>query len=222
MLDPQSRPTRQGGHAEAGAADTICVPYPSPLDWAAYMRFFRVRAVIGVEQVTDVTYTRTIRVGETVGMLTISNDASKQMLEVTLRSDTGSDTDAVVHHLRRSLDLEADIGEITAHLSRDADLVPLIACGRLFVYRCIGIHSKPLCVLSWPAGDACRGGAAERPTRSTRRRPFRGTGTGLPHLPFPDAQEVLAADLSDMGMPGSRARTLKAVTEAYLSYSRTF
>jgi AraC family transcriptional regulator of adaptative response / DNA-3-methyladenine glycosylase II len=92
-----------------------------------YAFFFRVRAVIGVEQVTDATYTRTIRVGETVGMLTISNDASKQMLEVTLRSDTGSDTDAVVHHLRRSLDLEADIGEITAHLSRDADLVPLIA-----------------------------------------------------------------------------------------------
>jgi AraC family transcriptional regulator, regulatory protein of adaptative response / DNA-3-methyladenine glycosylase II len=102
--------------------------------------FFRVRAVIGVEQVTDATYTRTIRVGQTVGMLTISNDASKQMLEVTLRSDTGSDTHAVVHHLQRSLDLEADIGEITAHLSRHADLVPPIA---LRPAICVPVHWDP-------------------------------------------------------------------------------
>jgi 3-methyladenine DNA glycosylase/8-oxoguanine DNA glycosylase len=197
MLDPQSRPTRQGGHAEAGAVDTICVPYPSPLDWAAYMRFFRGRAVIGVEQVTDATYTRTIRVGETVGMLTISNDASKQMLEVTLRSDTGSDTDAVVHHLRRSLDLEADIGEITAHLSRDADLVPLIALRPAIR---VPAHWDPFeTAMRAVLGQQVTLAAAARLNARLVQpagRSFRGTGTGLPHLPFLDAQEVLAASLT--------------------------
>jgi AraC family transcriptional regulator of adaptative response / DNA-3-methyladenine glycosylase II len=129
----------------------------------------------------------------------------------------------IVARVRRLFDLGADVAAIGAHLERDPLLAPLIA-------RRPGLRVPG----SWDGFElAVRAVLGQQVSVESGRRLagqlVRLCGTELPSAvagglsrTFPTAAQVAGADLSRLGMPDARRRTLKAVAEAALADPRLF
>ena len=117
--------------------------------------------------------------------------------------------------LRRMFDLGADLPAIAEHLRRDPRLAALLE--RRPAARVAGAFDPfELAVrailgqqVSVTAATRLAGRLAARCARS----PDPSRDDGLTWL-FPGPREILAADLSDMGMPGARVRCIQRLSEA--------
>ncbi len=197
--------------------------YEPPFDWAAMLAFFSARAVPGVEQVTDDAYRRTIRCGAGDGLLEVRHDPQARALVAILHEAPDGATGDLAMRLRRMFDLDADMATIVAHLSRDPFLAPLL-------------EARPAVRVPayWDPFETAMRAILGQQVSIGRARALNGrlveragpiisdaSGTPLRSL-FPTPGEVLAADLSGMGMPGARAAALKAVAEATLADPHLF
>ncbi len=122
--------------------------------------------------------------------------------------------DAVASRVRRVFDLDADIGSIARHLSRDPMLTPLLH--RRPGLRPPGAWDGFELAMRAVLGQQITVGAAR--ILAGRLAALCGTAIavdGLTHV-FPSPAQVLAGDLDALGMPGSRRATIRAVATAAL------
>lgn len=196
----------------------VKLAYKPPFDWRAMLAFYAVRAVAGIERVADGVYARSVRIGGQAAIIEVRDEPERCELIVTLRNAPAGSADEVARRLRRTFDLDADIAVIAAHLSRDSFLAPLVAA-RPAVR--IPSHWEPFetAMRAILGQQVTLSAAARLCGRLVERAGPRigGAAEGGPDRLFPGAQEVLAADLSDMGMPGARAHALQAVAEAFVA-----
>ena len=182
------------------------------------LAFYAVRAVAGIERVADGTYARSVRIGGQPAIIEVRDRPETCELVVTLHDAPPGYSDEVTRRLRRAFDLDADLASIAAHLSRDSFLAALIAA-RPAVR--IPSHWEPFetAMRAILGQQVTLAAAAKLSGRLVERAGPRiaGAEEGGPDRLFPDAAEVLAADLSNMGMPGARTRALQAVAEAFLA-----
>jgi AraC family transcriptional regulator of adaptative response / DNA-3-methyladenine glycosylase II len=115
-------------------------------------------------------------------------------------------------------DLDADLAAVNAHLAGDPVLAPWVAARP--AVRMPGGWDGFEVAMRAVIGQQVSIAAARRLNGRLAER----CGAGLPgaagdgpHRLFPTPEQVLAADLSAMGMPGARIATLKAVAEAALA-----
>lgn len=180
--------------AEADAHRSIRLPVGGAFDAGGLLGFLAARAVLGVEAVDGRTYRR----GDVA--LTLHDD------EVVVDApDAGS-----VAAARRFLDLDADPAVIGTVLEADPALAPLVAArpGVRVPGAWDGFEIAVRAVIGQQVTVAA---ARTLLGRLVARCGVAGVGR------FPDAAEVLAADLDGMGMPGSRVATLRAVAAATLA-----
>jgi AraC family transcriptional regulator of adaptative response / DNA-3-methyladenine glycosylase II len=209
-----------GEETPAPAADgiTLRLSYEPPYDWPAMLAFFRLRAVEGVEAVEGAIYCRTVRLGDADGTIEVTDDPERDGLVATLRLSDSVVVDGVAFRLRRMFDLDAALADVNAHLSGDPGLAPLVAArpavrvpggwdGFEIVMRAI-IGQQ----VSIAAARRLNGRLVERCGSALPR-----AAGGRPHRLFPTPHQVIAADLSAMGMPGARIAALKAMAEAALN-----
>jgi AraC family transcriptional regulator, regulatory protein of adaptative response / DNA-3-methyladenine glycosylase II len=197
-------------------------------DWASALAFFARRAVDGVEQVEAGTYRRAVRFGDSVRVLSISFVASKNALDVALAGAPLPDDMAA--RARRMFDTDADVAAINAHLSADPFLAGSVAAhpavrvaGGWDPFE-IAIRTVVGQQVSVVRARQLNGVLVERCCRVARRRRSADPEllqSGL-RCAFPTAEEVLAADLTSLGMPGARVQTLRAVAEAALEQPDLF
>lgn len=199
---------------------TITLSYAPPYDWAAMMDFFASRAIEGVEVVTPERYSRTIAVDGVQGTVSIAPVAGKHALAATIAFPNVKALPAIVSRLKRMFDVGADIRAITAHLKKDPRLAETIRARP-------GLRVPG----SWdPFELAMRAVLGQQVTVAAARKlagklvalcgkPMPQTARAFPGLThtFPSAKQVAAADLSGLGMPGARIRTLAAVAKAAVS-----
>ena len=208
------------GEAPAG----VRLAYTGAFDWPAVLRFLSARAVEGVELVDAGVYRRTVRCGDGPGILEVAHDEANRVLVATLvRFDSPhlrEDDDTRVQRVRWMFDLDAPLATINAHLARDPSMAPLVAARpavRVFrgwdpfevaVRSIIGqqVSVARARHLNGVLVQRCRAGAGIMPLRCL----------------FPTPEEVMAADLSAMGMPGARVATIAAVAQASLDNPRLF
>ena len=200
---------------------TLRLAYQPPYDWQATLSFLSRRAIDGVEQIDNGTYRRTISWDRVTGMIEVGHNAVGHALVVTVSGEAAAACPTVEERLRRTFDLDADLGTIGAQLARDPAMQPLVAARP--TVRVFG---------GWDGFEiAARTVIGQQVTVERARRlngvlvdrcgaPFEANGR-LCRL-FPSAPQVLAADLSAMGMPGARAATLKAVADAAIADPRLF
>jgi AraC family transcriptional regulator of adaptative response / DNA-3-methyladenine glycosylase II len=87
----------------------ITVPFRPPYHWAHLRDFLKRRAVDGMELVGEDFYMRTITLGETSGTFRAEYQHEKHAFRVTLRLNNQANLRSLLFHIRRILDVDADI-----------------------------------------------------------------------------------------------------------------
>jgi len=211
----------EGSVAAAGV--TVRLRYRPPYDWPAMLAYLRGRAIDGVERVDGAGYVRSVAHGGAIGTVEIVHLAARDSLGVTIRFPCVRALPAIIARVRRVFDLGADVAAIGAHLAQDRLLAPLVA-------RRPGLRVPG----GWDGFElAVRAVLGQQITVEAGRRLagqlVAACGTAVPGGPqggiarvFPSAAAVAAADLSVLGMPGSRRATLVALAQAALAEPRLF
>jgi AraC family transcriptional regulator of adaptative response / DNA-3-methyladenine glycosylase II len=195
---------------DSAASLHLRLPYRPPFDWDALLEFLAARAVPGVEVVANGAYRRSTRIdGAPWIEVTHAPDMRSLMLRVDATSSIG--LQHVVERVRRVFDLCADPGRIEADLGDDPELSRRVRSRPgLRVPGAFDLFE--LAVRAVLGQQVTVKGATTLVGRLVAR-----FGTRLPDGPegithiFPEPGILLGQDLSVIGLPASRARTLENV-----------
>jgi AraC family transcriptional regulator of adaptative response / DNA-3-methyladenine glycosylase II len=100
--------------------------YRPPYDWEGVRDFLALRAVPGVEHVEGGAYLRTVRCGDRVGWIRVTQGKQRKSLVLELSPSLASARRTVALRVRRLFDLDADPALIGARLRSDPRLARLV------------------------------------------------------------------------------------------------
>lgn len=209
---------RRGGSAEvAGEAGAVTVrlAYRPPYDWDGILDFLALRAIPGVEAVSEGVYRRSLSLGGETGVVTVS-PGSGNTLKVSARFSRLTVLPQLIARVRRVFDLGADPAAIGAHLSKDLDLAPLVAArpGLRAPGAWDGFELAVRAILGQQITVvAARNLAGKLTERFGQPLPPALAGEGLTHL-FPTPQALSLADPASLSMPLARGRALVGMAAA--------
>ncbi|MGY6272533.1 AlkA N-terminal domain-containing protein [Achromobacter denitrificans] len=199
----------------------LLLRYRPPYDWEAMLAFLRLRAIPGVERVTDDTYARSICLDGRQGLVTLRPGADNA-LQASVRFPRLQSLPAIIARLRRVFDLASDPVAIAAQFSRDPVMTELIRArpGLRVPGAWDGFELSMRAVLGQQITVAAAVRLAGKLVAAHGAPLVRPDG-GLTHV-FPQPEAVAAAELSSLGMPRSRAATLSAVAAAAVADRHLF
>ena len=184
--------------------------FRGPLDWEALISYLEARAIPGVEHVSGGTYRRTIVVAGDPGVLELSPGGDDHLVLVAHLPHW----EGLVHlvaRARRIANLDFDLDEPAARLSRDSTIGPLLSERpglrtpgtwdpfEAGVRAIVGQHVTVV------AANTIAGKLVERfgdPVPGLAR-------IGLSHK-FPAVTTLADADLSGLGLPRARQETIRS------------
>lgn len=219
---PSSLRRDRKGSGEPGVRLTLA--YRPPYDWAALSQFFAGRAGHGVELADAHRYARTFVIDGAAGHVEVRPDPAHHRFEVTIHTPRVTAIPAVIARVKRLLDLDADPGVISAHLSEDPQLARLVTArpglrlpgawdGFEIAVRAILGQQVMVGAATQLAGRliAAFGQAYDEPHRPE----------GLTHL-FPTAERLRDADIASIGMPKARGAAIAALAAATIANADLF
>lgn len=201
----------------SGRPLVLGLSYKPPLAWTEMLMFLGGRGAAGVEVVREQCYLRTVAIGERRGWIAVTALQHAQQLQVTLAPALRPVLAILERRLRALFDLDADPAAVTAALSDDIELAPLLAAAPGL--RVPGAFDGFELALRAILGQQVSVRAAT--TLSGRfaagfGEPIRTPYPGLTHLsPAPAA--IAAASLQtliDLGLTQRRARTIHELARA--------
>ena len=195
--------------------------YQPPYDWAAMLGFLSARAITGLETVVAGVYRRSISVAGRHGWVSVEPGAG-DWLEVTVDFPEPAAMPEIERRLRRMFDLDAVPEVINAQLSQDPLMTQLAAArpGLRLPGTWDGLELAIRAVL----GQQITVVAAIRLAGklvAQYGQPLQTPHAGITHL-FPTPEVLAAADLTTLGMPKARGRTLSGVAQALLDDPQLF
>ena len=209
--------------------------YRPPYDFAALLAFMRGRALPGIEHVDDASYARAVLPGDgaaaaaAASWLRVSEwPGGEHALRLELHGVPPARLIEVVNRVRRMFDLDADPRAIGAVLSRSPRLAPVLAAhpGVRVPSSWDGFEAAVRAIVGQQVStSAARTIAARLAERfGTPLEVDFAPGAGHPALThrFPTPAVLAEADLSGIGLTGSRAETLRTVARAILDGSVDF
>ncbi len=190
------------------------LPFRGPLDWDRLLAYLAVRAIPGVEDVSDGTYRRTIVVDGDPGVLELSPGTGDHLL-LRAHLPHWEGLIHVVERARRIAGLDAAVEEPERALADDPIAGPLLR--ELPGLRPPGAWDGfEVGVRAILGQQVTVQGATTLAGRLVER-----FGTAVPGLAplglthtFPAPATVAAADLDDLGVPGGRASAIRAFAQA--------
>jgi AraC family transcriptional regulator of adaptative response / DNA-3-methyladenine glycosylase II len=209
---------------DARQALSVLLPYRKPYGWRALLEFFSARATPGVERVVNGRYLRTVRVGDSYGVIDVCDVGESISLAVH-----GIGTEslfAVVQRVRSMFDVDAPIEDIATTLKRDLVLarwlrkrpglrVPGAWDGwELAVRAVLGQQ------VSVKAATTFAGRIADRYGESLNL-----SVPGLADVPwrsFPTPEKLMRARLENLGVIRSRAQTIRDLARAVVRGDLSF
>ena len=205
----------------APSAVRLRLGYRPPYDWDAMLSFLAARAITGVELIDNNRYCRTIAVDDAVGSVEIA--PGRNCLTATIRLSHVRALLSIVARLRRLFDLDADVEAIGAHLKSDQSLAPLVvrrpglrAPGawdgfEMAVRAVLGQQITVIAARRLAARLVALAGARATPEVTGQEQ--------LTHI-FPTPIQLVAADLSRLGIPRTRIQALEALGGAAAADSK--
>lgn len=199
--------------------NVLCLnlPYRPPYDWDYMLGFFSHRGIRHIERVNDGAYFRSLRINGKPAMIRVNHLQGASALEVTLLGGDSRGLMTVVESCRRVFDLGADPLSINNQLGGDRLLTQSVT--KTPGLRLPGTWDRFETLVRGILGQQVSVQAATTlATRVVER-------CGIEGLPFPDGtiallfpgpSELFDADLTGLGITGSREQALKTVCEAIL------
>lgn len=202
----------------------FCLRYRPPYDWEGMLSFLAPRAIPGVESIEGGHYRRSISVNGECGWVEVSLDREKHTLALRVQFGDPRSLFFIVERMRGMFDLNADWGAIAPTLRSDPVLTKQVAAAPgLRVPGCwsgfeLGVRAILGQQITVKGATLLAGELARRFGKS-----FSGPGQ-LTHV-FPTPEVVAKADVASLGMPKSRAETIRgfarAVSDGRLSFEGT-
>ncbi len=210
LAGPPEARAAHGASTQTLPMVSLTLAYRPPYPWEQVIGFYRLRAIPGIELVTDAFYRRSIAVEGSRGILEVRPRATN-LLELRLTGIEPAHLKRIVDRVRRMFDLDADPIAIGAHLARDPRLAPLVAA--LPGIRIPGAWSPFEAAMRAVVGQqvsvaGARTALARLAERLGKRLAEPAQGDGIERL-FPEPQAIAEADLSWFGAPESRKRSLR-------------
>jgi AraC family transcriptional regulator of adaptative response / DNA-3-methyladenine glycosylase II len=187
--------------------------FRQPYGWDALLKFLAARATPGVEAVEYGNYRRSISLNGSHGYFEVSLDEGRSALAVRVQFGDPCSLFFIVERIRAMFDLNADWAAIVRCLQTDPLLGPRVkadpglrvpGCWNGFELAIRAILGQQITV----KGATALAGRIAR----TFGRPF-PFAPGLTHL-FPEPRILADADLARVGMPGTRAQTIRTLARA--------
>ncbi len=202
---------RRGSPAAKGAL-RLKLPYRPPLATTELLGFLRMRAIPGVEEVTETSYRRSIRFGDRGAIITLRPSTDAFIL--TVDTDDVGPLAPVVQRARQLLDLDADPDVVDDRLAQSAILHPLIR--RRPGLRLAGSYGPfeiAVCAIlqqgaSWDAAASAAGRIA-----ATYGPPLERPVGRITHL-FPTPSQLDSSNLTEIGIAPRRAATITGLAKA--------
>lgn len=211
------RRKRRGGDVlVADGGLRLRLPFVEPLDRAAALAHLRPRVTPGVEAVDGHVYRRTLEVCGNPGVIEVDLGGDEPHLELVAHLPTFDSIIDDVARVRTMFGLDDDVRAAEDHLLADPHLAPTVS-GRPGL-RVIGGWDRFETAVRVIVGQQVSvAGATTVTGRIVARhgRPLPGAALGLTHL-FPTPDALVSLDPDGLGMPGSRAATIRALAEAVL------
>jgi AraC family transcriptional regulator of adaptative response / DNA-3-methyladenine glycosylase II len=192
-----------------------------PFHWPALLEFLRRRAIPGVEAVEQDSYSRTISLNGDAGTLRVSLAESIDAVEVRITFPESRWLFLIIERVRHMFDLGADPNEIAARLHLDPLLADRVeSMPGLRVAGCWdGFELAVRAILGQQISVEGASTLAGRLAR-TFGEPIIAPSP-LTHL-FPLAEVLAQANVASIGLPESRAETIRslacAVCEGQISF----
>jgi AraC family transcriptional regulator of adaptative response / DNA-3-methyladenine glycosylase II len=211
---PMQLRKRKARGAQEASEITLKLSYRPPYDWHEAIQFLSERAIPGLESVGPGEYARYLRTATGHTFVRISACAGENALQLQVRDAAPADLFELSARARRVFDLTADPEQIAGAFKADPLLAPL-ATSRPGL-RIIGVWDPFECavrtLLERQLGRfAARLAAAALVARAGQ--PLDGGIDGLLRL-FPTADELAAADLSNLALTAPQRETLRALCRA--------
>lgn len=178
--------------------------YRPPYDWDGVLAFLRLRAVPGLETVTEATYTRRFVLGLASGQFEVSHVPARRALVARIEIDRIEELDRLVARIRAMFDLDADPGAVGGFFADDALIGPRL--------RTVPGLRIPQTFDPFEAGVRAIVGqqVSVKGAITILGRLLARVGPAAFSLP----SSLAAADLSGIGMPGARIQALVAWARA--------
>ena len=210
---PPSALRKQHG-AVAGGEPVLRLAYRPPLDFPLMLAFLRRRSLPGIECIDERSYQRVVLANGVASLIRVTADPKRPELRLQLGTTDPRAIPAIVAKVRRVFDLDADLRTVLATLGQE----PLLARG---------IAERPGLRIpgGWDgfevAARAVLGQQVSVAAATTlARRLVDRFGEHLPGMPegldrqFPAPATLLDAPLESIGLPRTRAATLRAIARA--------
>lgn len=194
------------------------LPYLAPWSWAQFHQHFALRLLPGIESLDSGCYSRTVRVGGSVGWISVRPSPGQYALELTLSDSLQEQASVLASRVRKMFDLDTDPAAVARHFADDPLLGPIVATNpELRLPSAFDPFEQAVRAI---IGQQVTVKAAVTITRRLVDR----LGEQLPSTPaneatgllrlFPSAEAVANALLDNIGMPGKRVATLQRLAAA--------
>jgi len=212
---PPSAIRRQTAPAHGqGQALVLRLGYRPPLDFGLMLGFLRRRMIPGIERIEADSYARVIGPAQRPGLLRVSADPQRSELRLQLDRVEPVQIPQVVARVRHLFDLDADLLQVHAALASEPLLAQGIAQrpGLRVPGGWDGFEVAVRAVLGQQVSVAAATTLARRLV-AAYGQPLDGMPAGLDRL-FPPPQALADAPLEAIGLPRTRASTLRALAQA--------
>jgi len=195
---------------------TLKLHWRPPFDWPAMLGYLALRAIPGVERVTDHSYARTFMMEGVVGDFSVQFQPGCRDLALTVRCSQTRLLQKIVERVKVMFDLNAASAEVDAWLAQDAHLGPLVAAtpGIRVPVAWSGFEVAIRAIVGQQVSVK---GATTLVSRLAQI-----CGTAYPgddlalSLVFPTPEQVLAQPLQGLGITTRRVAAIHAVAQAVL------
>ena len=204
----------------AGNCLRLRLAYRPPYDWRAVLDFLASQAIPGLEDISDQTYSRTVRLESGIASIAIRALENVNALELEVRGAPPAALLQLSSQARRMFDVACDPARVAAALGSDQLLAPLVA--RSPGMRIPGCWDAFECAVSAILQDGTLGARS----RGSLVKLVRKFGTSVEprqalhselELAFPTPATIADADLTGLGISQARIDALKVLarTGAY-------
>ncbi len=183
--------------------------FREPFDFVSLLRFLAVRAIPGVEKVTEHSYERTIVLDNKPCRLRVTQIENKSALQLYVASAGSGHLLDVSNRVRRLFDLDADPYEVGRVLRQDPQLTPLVA--ELPGQRVPGCWSPfEIAVRAIVGQQVSVKGATTVMGRIAEQYGVKSEFG----LSFPEPEVLAGLDTTTLSMPTRRAQAIKDLSVA--------